>query len=59
MGNSFKLVLKENQGFIEIINGVNTVLISINDNLNVELLTELMHDYKNSVMGKNKNSYIN
>ena len=59
MANSFKLILKENQGFIEVINGVNTVLIRIDDNLNTMLVNELIVDYQNSVMGKSKNSYIN
>lgn len=59
MTNSFKLILQENQGYVEIINGVNTILIRIDDNLNTILLNELITDYQNSVMGKNKNSYIN
>ena len=57
--NSFKLIMKENVGFVEIINGANTVLLRIEDNLNVELLTELIINYKNSVMGRNKSNYIN
>lgn len=53
--NSFKLIIVNEKGFLEVINNGNTILIKIDEDIDTDLIQDILLNYRNSNMFKKKN----
>ena len=54
-GNSFKLIIKDDQGYLEVINNGNTILMKIDEDIDTLLITDILLNYKNTNIFRKKN----